>query len=248
MPKLILHEHPDQSGQCLSSLVEYAQRIPLRFSTLDETAAYLRSRPFEPDPGLVESAVPVPDYQFSRCSPWQRQRIWPDSFNCWEATAHWLAHALKLLRSDEVIDIWDRTIGKNTRHVWPTIKRQDGIWLVTLEGRQTGRRANGISANIGWEDVFGALHVAGAGTLGFFLGADRAAPIVREAEKLWGGNIAEWAKTGKEAAAAGQSIAKYSKYISQSQKNTVEAPAAKERSDTNGEHENHSSGMRYTDI
>lgn len=248
MPKLILHEHPEQSGQCLTSLLEYAQRIPLRFATLEGITAYLRSRPFKPDPGLDESAVPVPDYQFSRCSPWQRQRIWPESFNCWEATAHWLAHALKLLRSDEIIDIWDRTIGRNTRHVWPTIKRQDGIWLVTLEGRQTGRGANAISANLGWEDVFGALHVAGAGTLGFFLGSDRAAPIVREAEKLWGGNIAEWAKTGKEAAAAGQSIAKFSKYINQHKKSESEPSAATERSEENDTNKNVSGGMRYTDI
>lgn len=195
MPHLILHEHPSQRGTCLASMVRFAQRIPLRFSTLEETAVYLRSQPFEADPGIVESAVPVPDYKFSACEPWQRERVWPSAFNCWEATAHWLAHALKLLKGSEVVEIWDRTLPTGGRHVWPTLERDDGIWLVQVEGNAKAfRRRWPQAANAGWEDVFGFLHLAGKETLGLFLGNDRAAPIVQMSEKAWGSHIADWSK------------------------------------------------------
>jgi len=216
MPYLILHEHSGQSGKCLESMVRYAKTIPLKFDTIEQTAAYLRTLPYEKDPGLLESAVPVPDYQNSACVPWQRQRIWPKSMNCWEATAHWLAHAMALLQEDEIVEIWDRDVKPGMRHVWPTLARKDGIWLVTLESNQArseprARKPTDL-ANVGWEDVFGAIHTAGAGVLGFFLGADRAAPVVREAEKAWGSNIADWSKQAQPAAKLGESLAHYSKY------------------------------------
>jgi hypothetical protein len=195
MPKLILHEHPGQSGGCLASLVHYAQRIPIHFGTLEEITKFLRAQPFEEDPGLEESAVAVPEYQFSACVPWQRERIWPRSFNCWEATGHWLAHALAVLKGNEVVEIWDRTLPTGTRHVWPTLAREDGIWLVLIEGQQRAFRSPAPkAANLGWEDVFGFLHLAGKETLGLFLGNDRAAPIVQFSEKAWGSNIADWSK------------------------------------------------------
>jgi len=247
MPYLILHEHESQKGSCLPSMVKYAKSIPLKFDTIEQAASHIRTLPYERDPGLLESAVPVPDYQNSGCVPWQRQRIWPKAMNCWEATAHWLAHALALLHEDEIIEIWDRDVKPGIRHVWPTIARKDGIWLVTLES--TSRRSEPKPkqptdlANVGWEDVFGAIHTAGAGVLGFFLGADRAAPIVREAEKAWGSNIADWSKQAQPAAKAGEAIAKYSKYAKQPVRNeaTKEGPpkqSAKEstqldRSDAN---------------
>ena len=219
MPKLILHEHPEQNGGCLESLVRYAQTIPLRFSTLEDIAVYLRNRPFQRDAGLLESAVPVDDYKLSGCTPWQRQRVWPDAYNCWEATAHFLRHALQLLKGDEIIEIWDRTLPTGSRHVWPTLKNKAGIWLVQLEGRPTTAHGHDVkAANFGWEDVLGGVHAVGAGVLGFFLGADRAAPIVQQAEKLWGSNIAEWSKSGKEAAKAGEQAKKLASYISQTAK------------------------------
>lgn len=245
MNRLILHEHPDQAGDCLASLVAYAQRIPLRFQSIDEAATYIRGQPFRPDYGPTThqsngSAKDInSDWGDRRCEPQQRQRIWPPDFNCWEATAHWLAHALKLLHSGEVVDIWDRNITPTTRHVWPTLKRDDGIWLISLEGPRQKTAGLRVSANFGWEDVFGALHVAGASTLGFFLGADRSAPIVQQAEKLWGGNIAEWAKTGQEAAKAGESLVKYARYL-----NNVSSARPAE---TSGKPAS-TAGMAYEDI
>lgn len=237
MPYLILHEHPSQDGRCLESLVRYAERIPIRFDTMEAITLFLREQPFESDRGILESAVPVKDYQLSACTPWQRQRIWPAFFNCWEATAHWLAHALKLLHSDEIVEIWDRDLRNGVRHVWPTLKRSDGIWLVAIEGKQGGnhRKINTTAANFGWGDVFGALHTAGAGVLGFFLGSDRASPIVQEAEKAWGNNIADWAKSGKSAARAGESIARYASYnpggSEQKAKTTSDGPKPSRESD-----------------
>lgn len=195
MPRLILHEHPGQSGGCLPSMVRYAQRIPVRFKTLEEVATFLRAQPYEADPGLEESAVPVPEYMFSDCDPWQRERIWPPTFNCWEAVGHWLAHALALLKGNEVVEIWDRTLPTGGRHVWPTLQRDDGVWLVQVEGQTRPFRGSWPkAANAGWEDVFGFLHLAGKETLGLFLGNDRAAPLVQMSERAWGSNIADWSK------------------------------------------------------
>lgn len=195
MPRLILHEHPGQSGRCLGSMVRYAQRIPVRFKSLEAVADFLRSQPYEEDPGLEESVVAVPEYMLSGCSPWQRERIWPQAFNCWEAVSHWLAHALALLTGNEVVEIWDRTLPTGARHVWPVLERADGIWLVQVEG--ASRPFRGVwpkAANVGWEDVFGFLHLAGKETLGLFLGNDRAAPIVQMSERAWGSHIADWSK------------------------------------------------------
>ena len=225
MPLLVLHEHPEQTGRCLASLVSYAQQIPIKFHTIEEAATFIRSQPFEYDAGIGDSVNSAKEYNHSQCNPLQRQRIWPSSYNCWEATAHWLAHALKLLKSEEVIvDIWDRTLSNGVRHVWPTLAREDGIWLVQLEHErqrpnvmcikapcEEGNRRPRPAANIGWEDVFGALHYAGAGVLGFFLGADRSAPIVQAAEQAWGSNIADWSKNTKSVAKAGEVISDYAK-------------------------------------
>lgn len=195
MPHLILHENKRQSGNCLISLVQYAERIPVRFNTLEDTAVFLRAQTYEEDPGLEESAVPVPDYQHSACKPWQRERVWPSTYNCWEAVAHWLAHALKLLNGNEVVEIWDRILPTGSRHVWPVLERADGIYLVQLEGKRPVARAQGMKpANFGWEDAFGFLHLAGKETLGLFLGNDRAAPIVKFSENAWGDHIADWSK------------------------------------------------------
>ena len=103
------------------------------------------------------------------------------------ATAHWLAHAMALLQEDEIVEIWDRDVKPGMRHVWPTLKaRKDGIWLVTLEPNQarSGAKSKKADRPSQWlGGCLGAIHTAGAGVLGFFLGADRAAPVVREAEK-----------------------------------------------------------------
>lgn len=197
MPKLILHEHKSQTGDCLPSMLRYAQSIPLRFETLEQTTAYLRSRPFRQDDGLDNSTVAQPDYQQSGCMPWQRQRVWPEDFNCWEATAHWLAHALKLLRNQEEVHIFDRTLPNGQRHVWPVLVRPDGYWLVVLDPYYQKQlpKLSLQPANLGWEDFFGALHFVGKGALGFFLGSDASAPIVKKAEELWGAALPNWSKT-----------------------------------------------------
>lgn len=223
MPLLILHEHPEQSGKCLESIVAYAKRIPIRFSTVEEATLFLRSQPFEFDPGFDRANSLIKDYKYSQCDPWQRQRIWPNAFNCWEATAHWLAHALKLLKGNEIVEIWDRTLSTGVRHIWPTLAREDGIWLVQLEQERKrpnymrikapchDRAMDAPPANLGWQDVLGALHYAGAGVLGFFLGSDRAAPIVQAAEQAWGSNIADWSKSTQSVTKAGEVIADYAK-------------------------------------
>ena len=69
--------------------------------------------------------------------------------------------------------------------------------------------------------------------------ADRSAPIVQQAEKLWGGNIAEWAKTGQEAAKAGESLVKYARYL-----NNVSSARPAE---TSGKPAS-TAGMAYEDI
>lgn len=207
MPTLILHEHPSQAGDCLASLVRYAQRIPTRFRTLEETATYLRAQPYRPDDGFDD--LRSLRSESSECRPSQRGRIWPSDFNCWEATAHWLAHALKLLSGNERVDIYDRDLVSGNRHVWPVLTRNGEVWLVVLDSEKyVGKlRQKAKSANLGWEDIFrveniiGAVHTIGSGALGYFLGP-LASPLVEKAEELWDSTLPDWAKSKSSKAVA----------------------------------------------
>lgn len=191
MPTLVLHEHPAQRGACLQAMLEYAQRIPLRFSSLEQTAEYLRSLPFEADYGAIVSGD-------GRCYPAQRQRIWPAAMNCWEATGHFLAHALKLLRGPDEIHVWDRTLrSTGGRHVWPVLFRADGAWLVDLSPSVTQRMG---PANDVWNDILGAVHVAGRGALGIFLGGT-GNKVADTIEGWWGDKLPEWARATPSQAA-----------------------------------------------
>ena len=90
-----------------------------------------------------------------RCYPAQRARIWPSTFNCWEATAHLAAEGARLLPADWIIRVHDQTYGAY-RHVWATLE------LPGLLGpfRPT---ANGSA-----EDVLGGFHVVGKTALSVF--------------------------------------------------------------------------------
>src|SRR4051812_2986653 len=100
MAGLVFHEHPRQGGQCLEgAFAQYVQRIPPGpYADLDDTWEAVRSRPFEPDRGpRSRSSAEKQEASDARCRPAQRSRIWPQSMNCWEATAHFVAAALREL-------------------------------------------------------------------------------------------------------------------------------------------------------
>lgn len=194
MARLVFHEHPRQGGKCLAgAFAAYVQRIPPGpYADLDETWAAVRARPFEADMGELHGACamapcPVPREPSGaidkRCRPAQRSRIWPDRMNCWEATAHFVAAALRELGPEVTIHVWDRDLPNGARHVWPSLVTASGDHLLVdlrtqpqsaYPGRSyTGaalpsRPANGDEW---YNQLLGGVHVAGDTVLkGFGLG------------------------------------------------------------------------------
>lgn len=134
MARVLLIENPQQAGSCLArDFAEYVKRIPPRFSSFTAAVDAISRAPYDPDDGLTAND------SSAACMPAQRSRIWPDSFNCWEASAHIAAEGARLLPPSWTVVIRDQT-ESGRRHVWPTI---------TLPGVLTPLRpANASAAEI----------------------------------------------------------------------------------------------------
>lgn len=132
MPRVFFHEHPRQGGQCLrGAFAAYVDRIPVDgYADLDAVWTAIQGRPYEADlgdaygPPLVSSCA-LPARQEARtdrrCQPAQRSRIWPQTMNCWEATAHFVAGARVFLGDEWGVHVWDRDLTSGARHLWPSL-------------------------------------------------------------------------------------------------------------------------------
>lgn len=176
-PRILLHENPAQKKGCLASLVRYAYQIERtafakEFTSLDSFVSWMRMQPVKLDRGEPP--------QNSDCIPSQRQRIWPtDGFNCWEATAHYLATALAL-QVPEIVHLYDVTRG-GQRHVWPELQDplqlKNPVPVVLQPALQEGLRAQGFSKNT----VADVSNAAGGAALSAF-GLGSLSPLI---ESLW---------------------------------------------------------------
>jgi len=170
MARIVYIRNPAQPDDCLSgAMAAYIRRIPPKFATFSEAVAYLSRAKFEADDGKSGGD--------SRCFPAQRARIWPSTFNCWEATAHAAAEGARLLPAGWTICIHDQSFGAY-RHVWATLE---------LPGLLGPFRP---AANMSAEDVFGVLHTGGKIALSVF-GAGAVADAV---EGLASDALPDWAK------------------------------------------------------
>lgn len=127
MARVLYHEHPRQSGRCLSGAFDaYVQRIPVeQYGSLDAVWRELQKRPFESDDGGTASANGD-----GRCAPVQRSRLWPPTLNCWEYCAHWTAGAKQFLSDAYRVNVWDADLKSGVRHVWPSLVLPNGRHLL----------------------------------------------------------------------------------------------------------------------
>lgn len=170
MARILYIRNPSQPDDCLSgAMAAYIRRIPPRFDSFTDAVTYLSRAKFEADDGKSGD-----DH---RCFPAQRARIWPATFNCWEATAHIAAEGARLLPSDWIIRVHDQNYGAY-RHVWATLE---------FPGLLGPFRP---AANVSAEDVFGAFHVVGKTALSVF-GAGGVGDVV---EGLASDALPDWAK------------------------------------------------------
>lgn len=170
MARILYIRNPSQPDDCLSgAMAAYIRRIPPRFALFTDAVAYLARAKFEADDGKSGDD--------RRCYPAQRARIWPATFNCWEATAHIAAEGARLLPRDWIIRVHDQNYGAY-RHVWATLE------LPGLLG-PFRPAANGVA-----EDVLGGFHVVGKTALSVFgLGG-----VADRIEDLEGDALPDWAK------------------------------------------------------
>lgn len=191
MARILYIENPEQSGRCLSSdLAAYINTIPPRFDSVTALVAAINAAPFLVDEG--ESALSVA--MEGQCSPGQRSRIWPQNFNCWEATAHFAAEASRLLPADWTIVIQDKTLNER-RHVWPVITFGNKLAPITeIQPKQP--------ANEWYNDLFGGVHFVGDKVLRVFgLGT-----ISDQISNLAGDSLPDWARTDDQRAKQQQSV------------------------------------------
>lgn len=170
MARVYYIENPSQADGCLAgAMQDYIARIPARFSAFEEAVTWIASLRFEPDTGAQGTDT--------RCFPAQRARVWPETINCWEATAHIAAEGKRLLPEDWSIVIRDATVN-GRRHVWPTIE------LPRILGP-----LNPV-ANVTGNDVFGGVHVLGRAVLRGF-GLDALGEVLEQVEQPI---LPDWAK------------------------------------------------------
>lgn len=183
MARIVFIENPEQQGRCLSAdLATYIKSIPPRFDSVTALVAAISAAPFETDEGGSALSVAID----GQCSPGQRSRIWPQSFNCWESTAHFAAEASRLLPQDWTIVIQDKTLN-GRRHVWPIITF--GNKLAPITQIQTKQPANEW-----YNDLFGGVHYVGDKVLRVFgLGS-----ISDQISSLAGDSLPDWARTEEQ--------------------------------------------------
>lgn len=183
MARIVFIENPEQRGRCLASdLAAYIRSIPPRFDSITALVNSINTAPFERDDG--DSALDASIE--GACSPEQRSRIWPSSFNCWEATAHFAAEAARLLPPDWNIIIQDRTLN-GRRHVWPIISFSNKLApIAECQAQQP--------ANAWYNDIFGGVHYVGDKVLRVFgLGS-----ISDQISSLAGESLPDWARTEEQ--------------------------------------------------
>ena len=196
MARVVVIENPQQRNGCLSSdMARYIARIPPRFQSFPEAVAALEAAPFVRDSGLEARGD-------GTCIPPQRSRIWPDSFNCWEATAHFAAEASRLLPDDWIVLIQDKTFGA-LRHVWPSL-------VFSGKLAPPGINPDMPIANAWYNDLFGGIHYAGDKVLRVF-GAGGLSDQIAEAA---GDSLPDWARTKEQLEA----------HIKEAQQRNVETP------------------------
>lgn len=178
MARVVVIESPQHRNCLAADMADYIARIPPRFESVIDLVAALQSAPFERDSGFEGSATDT------ACLPPQRSRIWPSSFNCWEATAHFAAEAARLLPEQWMILIQDKQIG-NYRHVWPTL---------AFSGKLAPPIGN--AANEWYNDLFGGIHFVGDKVLRFFGGGAISDLIAEKA----GDALPDWARTPEQVA------------------------------------------------
>ncbi len=190
---IVLHGNPQQSEACLLGLVSFAQQIArdegagfAQLGSFRGVVDYIRSRPFEPDDGTAMQGV-------NACVPIQRARIWPASFNCFEATAHALAAFLYwgLVQYLE-FHVFDKNLSARTRHVWPVVVDPETGrgWIIILDSH-VPRQHRAVLANDWYNDLFGGLHTVGRIALSAY-GMGKVADTL---ETAWGDNLPEWARS-----------------------------------------------------
>ena len=112
MARLVFLPNPEQPDCLSGAFGDYVRRIPPRFDHFVDVVDYLLKAPYLEDFGSGSDG---------RCDPPQRSRIWPGDFNCWEASAHFAAEAIRLLPDNWIVAVQDKTIGTR-RHVWPVLR------------------------------------------------------------------------------------------------------------------------------
>jgi hypothetical protein len=122
--------------------------------------------------------------------------MWPDTFNCFEATAHALG-AFLYWHLIEHLDfhVFDRNLGPRTRHVWPVVMDPEHVrgWIIVLDS-VVPRRHGQILANDWYNDVLGGVHKVGRVALKLY-GLDS---VGEASEKMWGNNLPNWAREEKK--------------------------------------------------
>jgi hypothetical protein len=211
MARVVFHEHPSQGGTCLpGAFSAYLDRIPLDgHGDLEAVWQTVRRAPFERDFGRDGGGGGD-----GRCSPVQRSRIWPEAFNCWEATAHFVAAARRFLPESWTVHVWDRDLNNGARHVWPSLMTPRGEHLLVdlqteapqqysgriYSGAVASPAANAADAGDEEDDevsagdvgrgVLGGVHIVGDAALRLF-GLEKGG---RALEKLEGDALPEWAR------------------------------------------------------
>ena len=97
------------------------------------------------------------------CSPIQRARVWPATFNCFEATAHAIGAAMYLGLSDGLDwHVFDRNLSPRTRHVWPVCVDPATArgWIIVLDS-VVPRQHRRILANAWYKVPLGVVHKVG---------------------------------------------------------------------------------------
>ena len=189
---VILHNNPSQSSDCLVGLVRYSQRIATeggreyaRLGSFPAVVRHIRSRPYQPDDGTAQRGV-------TACSPIQRARVWPTTFNCFEATAHAVGAAMYQGLTDGLDwHVFDRNLSPRTRHVWPVCVDPATArgWIIVLDS-VVPRQHRGILANAWYTIPLGAVHKIGRVALSVY-GMDKAG---QQVEKLYGDELPDWAR------------------------------------------------------
>lgn len=227
-PLVILHESSGQPGSCLEGLVSYAREIAKteqasRMSE-GELFVYLWNSPVVFDNGEGPTV--------GGCNPAQRSRIWPQDFNCWEATAHFVGWALAQHLEVE-LHLFDAYLGK-LRHVFPawrsvgSIENPEALVLQPPVSPRSGfqnlaslgmarTKDQGGRAQAWYNDLLGVVHFAGDKVLRVF-GQGELADSLADYE---GDDLPDWSRTKGQLAAKKKQDAEAAKKAAEDKKASV---------------------------